>query len=382
MLFIPKPETELQKILEYYVETVSIRKKSYKSEVYRIRPLVDVLGELLLCEITPQHVVAYRDKRLSTANPRDPSKMLGPATVKHELMLLSHVFTMAITEWGMEGLANPVERIRKPKTPPGRTRRMTPAEERRLIKAALKHPNPELYAIIVLALETSMRQGEILGLRWENVSWRKRTVFLPDTKNGDPREVPLSIKAYGILKTHLTPRAEGRVFHYTSNGLKSSWRYMIQSLEIEDLHFHDLRHCAISSLLERGLNTIEVATISGHRTMSMLKRYAHLSAHLLVKKLDPKPIPKRERPLLREHFPSYPVVISEGSTGVEVDFPDFIDLAATGPSIPDAIEGARARLLKRVVNLLCDGGSLPSPSPVSSIYLPTNNSRIEVISPI
>jgi len=381
MLFIPEPKTELKKILEYYVATVSIRKKSYKSEVYRIRPLVDVLGALSLSEITPQHVVFYRDKRLATANPRN-SKMLAPATVKHELMLLSHVFTMAITEWGIDGLVNPVERIRKPRTPPGRTRRMTPAEERRLMKAALKHPNPELYAIIVLALETSMRQGEILSLRWENVSWRKRTVFLPETKNGDPREVPLSIKAYGILKTHLTPQAEGKVFRYTSDGLKSSWRYMVQSLEIEDLHFHDLRHCAISSLLERGLNTIEVATISGHRTMSMLKRYAHLSAHLLVKKLDPKPIPKKERPLLREHFPSYPVVISEGGTLVEVDFPDFLDLATTGSNVPDVLEGARGRLLKRVVGLLCDGEVLPSPSPIGSIYLPTSNSRVEFLSPL
>ncbi|CAI9898923.1 site-specific integrase [Pseudomonas aeruginosa] len=382
MLFIPTPTSKLKPILEYYVETVSIRKRSYKTEVYRIKALSSLLGDLVFNEIKPIHVVAYRDKRLATPHPRDSTKTLATSTVKLELMLLSHLFTTAITEWGMEDLINPVEKIRKPKAPPGRTRRLSPAEEKKVLRGAWRHPNKEVYAIIVLALETAMRQGEILSLRWENISWQKRTVLLPLTKNGDPREVPLSKAAYDILRNHMTPLSEGRVFSYTSNGLKSSWRIFVKGLGIDDLHFHDLRHCAISSLLERGLNTIEVASISGHKSMAMLKRYSHLMTYKLVAKLDPKPRAKKDRPILRDHLRAYPAVVTEYTHRVDVDFPDFIDLRLSGKTADQAIEGAQANLLRKVVTLLCDGTMPPEPSPPDSICLPTHKSRVEIISPI
>lgn len=382
MLFVPTPTSKLGPILDYYVETVSIRKRSYKTEVYRIKALVNLLGDMAFNEITPPHVVVYRDKRLSTPNPRDKTKMLAGSTVKLELMLLSHVYSTAITEWGMTELANPVEKIRKPKAPPGRTRRLTSVEERKLLRGAWLYSNRELYAIIVLALETAMRQGEILALRWEHISWRKRTALLPATKNGDAREVPFSRAAYDILKHHMKPKSEGRVFSYTSNGLKSTWRVFIQGLAIQDLHFHDLRHCAISSLLERGLNTIEVASISGHKSMSMLKRYAHLSTHLLVKKLDPKPVPKKERPVLREHLPPYPAIVTEHPHRIDIDFPDFINLRLSGQKADDVMESAKTHLLKTVVQLLCDGAVPPVPTPEDAIQLPCSRSRVEIIFPL
>lgn len=382
MDFIPTPTTKLGPILEYYVDTVSIRKRSYKTEVYRIKALVDLMGDLVFNEISPQHVVVYRDKRLATPNPRDVTKTLAGSTVKLELMLLSHVYSTAITEWGMEELTNPVEKIRKPKAPPGRTRRLTPAEERKVLRAAWRHPNREFYAIIQLALETAMRQGEILSLRWDLVSWRKRTVLLPMTKNGDAREVPLSRTAFDILKNHMVPQAEGRIFSYTSNGLKSTWRFFIRSLGIDDLHFHDLRHCAISSLLERGLNTIEVASISGHKSMSMLKRYSHLLSYKLVAKLDPKPRPKKERPILRDHLQPYPALVTKYCRGFVVDFPDFIDLKVSGSKEQDALKAAKDTLLREVVGLLCDGSEPPAPSPPDTVPLPSKKARVEMISPI
>ncbi|HCA5885640.1 TPA: site-specific integrase [Pseudomonas aeruginosa] len=238
-----------------------------------------------------------------------------------------------------------------------------------------------MYAIIVLALETAMRQGEILSLRWENISWQKRTVLLPLTKNGDPREVPLSKAAYDILRNHMTPLSEGGVFSCTSNGLKSSWRIFVKGLGIDDLHFHDLRHCAISSLLERGLNTIEVASISGHKSMAMLKRYSHLMTYKLVAKLDPKPRAKKDRPILRDHLRAYPAVVTEYTHRVDVDFPDFIDLRLSGKTADQAIEGAQANLLRKVVTLW-DGTVPPEPSPPDTICLPTHKSRVEIISPI
>ncbi|WP_169828963.1 site-specific integrase [Chromobacterium amazonense] len=368
--------------MDYYVEAISVKKRSYKTEVYRIRPLKELLGDLRLSEITPKHVVAYRDRRLATPNPKNNNLPLANSTVKLELMLLSHVFSTAVMEWGMESLINPVEKIRKPKAPPGRSRRLTPQEEKKVLGAAFRHPNHEFFAIVALALETAMRQGEILAIRWENISWAKRTVFLPLTKNGDLREIPLSRKAYIVLHDYMTPAREGRVFGYTSSGFKSTWRAFMQRLEIKDLHFHDLRHSAISSLLERGLNTMEVAAISGHRSMAMLRRYSHLLAYKLVEKLDPKPKRKKNRPILRDQLPPYPALITHYSNCVVVDFPDFHDLRVGASKEQDAIERAKGILLRKVVGILCDGYEPPTPSFPDSIGVPSSKSRIEMISPI
>lgn len=384
-MFIPHPDSPLADILRYYAEKISPQKRSYASEVYRVKPLTDILGGLLLNAITPLHVVAYRDQRLSTPHPRDPSRTLATSTVKLELMLLSHVFSTAITEWGMDGLVNPVAKIRKPKSPPGRSRRLTPHEERKLLRAAYAHPNPEFYAIIVLALETACRQGELLGALWQNVNWTKRTLHLPMTKNGDARDVPLSRTAFAILTDHLDRKASGRIIgSYSSggSGLKSTWRFFVRSLGIDNLHFHDLRHAAVSSLIERGLNTIEVSAISGHRSMSMLKRYSHLNAWKLVAKLDPQPRVKRERPVLREQLRPYPAVVTHWARRVDVEFPDFIDLRLSSPDEDRAIEIAQSRLLRMVVETLCDGGTPPEPSPAESVWLPHAKSRIVMVSPL
>lgn len=382
MFFVPTVSSPLNSILAYYVETVSVHKRSYKSEVYRIKALNNLMGYLTLGEITPLHVVAFRDKRLATPHPRDASRTLASSTVKHELMLLSHLFSTAIAEWGMDSLVNPVLKIRKPKAPPGRSRRLTSREEKRLLREAYRHPNREFYAIIVLALETAMRQGEILSLLWENISWSKRTALLPITKNGDTREVPLSKTAYSILSEHLTPQAKGRVFTYSSSGLKSTWRFFIRGLGILDFHFHDLRHCAISSLLERGLNAIEVATISGHRSMAMLKRYSHLNASLLVEKLDPKPRIKKDRPILRKHLPPYPAIVTKYCRAIEIDFPDFINFSFEGSNEALVMKEAQAQLLRKLVGMLCDGETPPSPSAVEAVEIKLAKSRVEMIAPI
>jgi integrase len=382
MLFLPEKTSPLRDILRYYVQTISPTKRSYKTEIYRIKALSEILGDLPLDSITPMHVVAFRDQRLATEHPRIPGQTLATSTVKLELMLLSHVFSTAITEWGMEHLVNPVLKVRKPKAPPGRCRRLSTTEERKLLRAAIRHPNREFYAVIVLALETACRQGEILSMRWEHVSWTKRTVLLPLTKNGDAREVPLSRKAYSILHDHLERKGEGRIFEYSTAGIKSTWRSFCDGLQLENLHFHDLRHCAISSLLERGLNTIEVASISGHKSMSMLKRYSHLSSYKLVPKLDPKPRPKKDRPILRKDLVPYPAIVTSRSRRVDVDFPDFLNLRVSERSEEKALEQAQNTLLRTVIGMLCDGAVAPMPSDPVTIELIDRRSRIEMIAPL
>lgn len=383
LIIVPTLNDPLEIILDFYLKTVSINKKSYKTEIYRIRSLTKLLGKITFNEITPLHVISYRDHRLSMPHPRNKDKTLSGATVKLELMLLSHVFNTAITEWGMEEIKNPILKIKKPKVSPGRTRRLSEGEERILLNGALKHQNIELYAIIVIALETAMRQGEILFMEWGNVNWDKRTVMLPITKNGDSREVPLSRAAFEILKNYLTPQKAGQIFTYTSSGLKSTWRDLVNTLKIENFHFHDLRHCAISSLLERGLNSIEVASISGHKSMAMLKRYAHIQSYKLVEKLDPKYKAKKERPLLKSHFPPYPAIITRSSKKVFVEFPDFINLRAAGRNENKTVLDAQTFLLKKIVHMLCEGATLPPPSTIDYVREKNvKNGIIQYISPI
>ncbi|SPX19283.1 shufflon-specific DNA recombinase [Escherichia coli] len=131
-----------------------------------------------------------------------------------------------------------------------------------------------------------MRQGEILALRWEHIDLRHGVAHLPETKNGHSRDVPLSRRARNFLQM-MPVNLHGNVFDYTASGFKNAWRIATQRLRIEDLHFHDLRHEAISRFFELGsLNVMEIAAISGHRSMNMLKRYTHLRAWQLVSKLD------------------------------------------------------------------------------------------------
>ncbi|MDL4860756.1 site-specific integrase [Halomonas elongata] len=354
--------------LERYRTSVSILKKGYVQESYRI----DKIQRYDLCLLTMQDIssvdiAAYRDERLAESNPKT-GQPISPATVRLELSLLSNVFDVAMIEWGLID-ENPVKRIRKPKLPPGRARRLTPREDRLIRSYCVVHPNPELFSIYVLALTTAMRQGEILGLRWDDINLKSQVAHLTDTKNGHSRDVPLSIEARKAI-LRLGPRPEGRLFTYASSGLKTTWRSMTRKLGIQDLHFHDLRHEAISRLFELGtLDAMEVAAISGHRSMAMLKRYTHLKAKKLVKKLDAGKRVSRQQ--VMKHFIPYPAYLEKGHDfsldsemqRVLVTFPDFNSVQH--PIISDCPlqieEFAKAILCQKIAVTLADGTRLPEP---------------------
>jgi integrase len=140
-----------------------------------------------------------------------------------------------------------------------------------------------------LAIETAMRLGELLALEWKHVDLERRVAFLPHTKNGHSRSVPLSPIAVELLASW--PRSlTGRVFPQWSrpDSVETVWRRAVQRAGLEDLHFHDLRHEATSRLFERGLNVMEVAAITGHKTLQMLRRYTHLRAENLAERLMDK----------------------------------------------------------------------------------------------
>lgn len=144
-----------------------------------------------------------------------------------------------------------------------------------------------LPAAVTFAIETGMRMGEILCLEWRNVDIAARVATLLDSKNGDGRQVPLSTTAVSAIQSLPRHLNNPRVFWAWSrcDSLENAWRRAVGAAGIKDLRFHDLRHEGVSRLFERGLNPMEVASISGHKTLQMLKRYTHLRATDLVRKL-------------------------------------------------------------------------------------------------
>lgn len=352
------PDWIVRDALETYQSKVSILKKGYKQEKYRIEQLSrSFLGEMIVRHVTSVDIATYRDQRLAEINPKT-KKPLAPSSVRLEMSLLSNFFEICIIEWGVAD-ENPVTKVRKPKSPPGRDRRLTPREDRRILRYAHQHPNQDLYSIIVVALETAMRQGEILKLRWEHINLRSGIAHLPTTKNGSKRDVPLSQRAKDAL-IRLGPKTEGKVFGYTSEGLKSTWRFMRIKLEIEDLHFHDLRHEAVSRLFELGtLDLMEVAAISGHKSLSMLKRYTHLRAQKLVKKLEGNRHKGKQAVL--NHLVPYPAMVEILNGRYRVRLLDFDDVVTDAESQDLAILTARDALLRKILGAMRSDTPIPSP---------------------
>ena len=168
--------------------------------------------------------------------------------------------------------------IRKPKADPGRDRRLYDGEEDLLLASA----NPELKAFIIIAIETAMRRGEICGLKR---SWIKgRVAHLPDTKNGSSRSVPLSKRALEAISI-LPLRIDGCLWEFKADAYSKGFRRLCDDLSITDLVLHDLRHEATSRLFEKGLDVMQVKSITGHKSMQMLARYTHFKADELAKLL-------------------------------------------------------------------------------------------------
>ncbi len=184
----------------------------------------------------------------------------------------------------MEGLINPVAQIRKPRLPPGRNRRLEEGEEDRLMEECRESRSLWITPVVVIALETGMRLGEIVSLKWSEVDLATQVAKLIDTKIGTGRDVPLSSRAVRTLQA--LPRSlDGRVFPIGVAAVKSSFHAAVKRAELDDLRFHDLRHEATIRFFERELDIMEVAAITGHKTLTMLKRYTHLRAADLARKL-------------------------------------------------------------------------------------------------
>lgn len=293
----PSERMTLEAALKRYLSEITPTKRpsTQLREKKRAGILVAELGKYSLAALTPEVIATYRDNRLAgsaDAKPRSNN------TVRLELALLGHLFNVAIREWGLGLVYNPVQTIRRPAPGTGRNRRLHGDEELRLLATADAYSNPMFGWVVRLALETGMRSSEIRSLRRRQIDLYRRVARLHDTKNGSARTVPLTAEATRVLGLALNnpvrpidtdlvffgePGRDGRRRAYQFN---NTWAEMKRNLGIADLHFHDLRHEAVSRLVEAGLSDQEVAAISGHKSMQMLKRYTHLRAEDLVGKLD------------------------------------------------------------------------------------------------
>ena len=294
-VYIDRADAErvtLESALKRYMEEVAVTKRASTvlSERNRARRLTKTLGSYSLAAITPDLVADFRDGRLAGGLAND--------TVRLELSLLSHVYTIAIKE-GRIGLTyNPVANIRKPAPGAGRNRRLTAEEEQHLLKVCTRYSNPMLGWLVRLAIHTGMRAGELRTLRRDQVDLARRVVTLTQTKNGSVRTVPLTRSALKVFQQVLSnpikpvdcdliffgePGRDGKRRPYEFH---PAWQQVLKDNGISGLRFHDLRHEAVSRLVEAGLADQEVAAISGHKSMQMLRRYTHLRAEDLVAKLD------------------------------------------------------------------------------------------------
>jgi integrase len=269
--------TSLGEILERYRREVTPAKRGARDEDIRLQAMARrSIARVRMAALTSSRLAAYRDERL---------KVVRGATVNRELNLLSHAIDIARREWDLYVPLNPCKLVRHAPTSRPRSRRLQGDEEQRLLNQCRAARSPWLAHFVSLAIATGMRRGELLSLQWANVDLEKRTAFLPMTKNGEARSVPLSSGAAAILRS-LPSSHNGCVFgNLTVEGLKKSFKRAVRRAGIHDLRLHDLRHEATSRFFEKGLNMMEVAFVTGHKTLQMLKRYTHLSATDLAARL-------------------------------------------------------------------------------------------------
>lgn len=239
------------------------------------------LGHLTLADVTPAELSAVRDRLMADGS--GLRETIAPATVNRYLAALSIAFSTAVTEWGwLED--NPLRKVKKLKEPTERVRYLTDDERRRLLDACTASTNPYLYAIVVLALSTGARKMELLTLRWRDVDVNAGRIVLNATKNNERRSVPLTGHALQLIRQlrkvrHIdsdllfpSPRNTSRPIV-----IEDPWKKALRRADINDFRFHDLRHSTASYLAMNGASLIEIAAVLGHKTLAMVKRYAHLS---------------------------------------------------------------------------------------------------------
>lgn len=268
-------DSSFGELLDRYAREVSNAKRGGRWEIIRIEKLRrDKIANVRLGDLQARNFADWRDRR---------SREVAPASVIREMQLMSSALNVARKEWGLIS-SNPLTDVRKPRKPPARDRLPSDVEIERLAHAAggdLSTATARAFHAFLFALETAMRAGEIAGLSWDRIDVERRVARLVHTKNGHPREVPLSPEAIRLLEA--LPFAEP-VFGLTSRQLDVLWRKVRDRAQVEGLTFHDSRHAAITRL-SRKLDILALARMVGHKDLRQLNTYYNETAEELAKRL-------------------------------------------------------------------------------------------------
>jgi integrase len=262
-------------LIDRYLTSILPRKrpKTIVNQKQRLGWWRDSIGHLRLSDVTPAVLADHRDKLAETR---------APATVTRYLAVFGHSLSIAVREWQWLD-DNPMRRVSKPQEPRGRVRFLSDDERKRLLDVCKNSRSSYLYHIVLLALSTGARKGEILSLRWADVDLARGQVAFQDTKNQQRRSVPLAGPALELMRQHAkVRRIETDLVFPRSDcqapiDIRKTWHTAVRKAEIPDFRFHDLRHSAASYLAMSGASLVEIAEILGHKTLAMVQRYAHLS---------------------------------------------------------------------------------------------------------
>ena len=269
--------TTLGDVIARYLVEVTPTMKGAAEDTIRLNAIMrKPIARWSMMNLSAAQIANYRDERL---------KEVSAGTVIRELAYLSAIINHARREWGIN-VPNPVQMVRKPQSPQARSRVLTDEEVSKLLQALEPSGRKSHWTkpIVQLALATAMRRGELLSLRWENIDLQNRTAFLPDTKNGDSRTVPLSTAAVQVLSV-LPRNISGVVFPVKFFTLDAAFKRGVRRACLEGIRFHDLRRTAITRMAEKLPNVIELAAVSGHKSLMVLKRYYRPTATELAQKL-------------------------------------------------------------------------------------------------
>jgi integrase len=265
----------LAEALDRYTKEVLPHKSAHMryNQRYQLQWWHKRLGAYALSDLTPALIAQWRDTLAETR---------GPASVRAYLCALSHVLTVASSEWNWLD-HSPMPKVRKLKLPRGRVRFLSDQERTALLDACQGSHNPYLYTVVVVALSTGARRGELLSLRWPDVDLNRSMLTFRETKNGETRSVPLTGRGFDALAQHAKSRRLTTPLVFPDRtgtrplGIRGAFDNAVERAGIADFHFHDLRHTFASYLAMNGASLLEIAEVLGHKTLAMVKRYAHLT---------------------------------------------------------------------------------------------------------
>lgn len=294
-----KKHTIAETIDRYLARTEKTNPKRYRE----IKPMLEwwkkEIGHCILADLT-KTIISEKVEKLAAHRRKlrnGKEKPRSAARVNRFCSALSHVFTITVNEWEwME--SHPMQKIKPMKEPRGRVRYLDNDERERLLTACKASDNTYLYAIVVMALSTGARLNEIMTLRWKDVDFDRSTITLHETKNGERRLIPLAGHALDTMRDHAKVRniKSDVVFPAPKDPTKpyyirTSWHTAVKNAKITDFRFHDLRHSAASYLAMSGATPSAIADVLGHKSLQMVKRYAHLSeahTHAVVASMNQK----------------------------------------------------------------------------------------------